>query len=295
MIITHLNGGLGNQMFQYAIGRKLAVKNDSILKLDTEELRNNSSSGSLRRYALGIFKIQEYFSSKRENITIKHGSQSNFSIFLQKKMKLFLKAKKTGHIIEPKFSFNSEVLDFAGDAYLQGYWQTEKYFKDIEDIIRKEFVLKDEFSIENLEITKKAKNIDAVSLHIRRGDYCSSAKAEKFHGLCSPDYFLKSIEYIAARIRHPHFFFFSDDIEWGEINLKTRYPVTFVSDGRLKDYEEMFLMSLCKHNIIANSSFSWWGAWLNANPEKIVIAPSCWFADKSVDMSDVIPENWIKL
>lgn len=293
MVISHLIGGLGNQMFQYALGRKIAINNNIRLMLDISGLENHSGNGTPRKYSLGVFNIEERFSDKKEVAKFKPENNSKITRTLAKKFALF--KSREYFIAEPYFNFCPDILNTKKGSYLQGYWQTEKYFKDIEDVIRNEFTLKDEYSIEGKEITQKIKNCNAVSLHIRRGDYVTSAITNKFHGICSLDYYGKAIKRIADNIQNPHFFIFSDDIEWVKQNLKIDFPVEYVSNGTLKDYEELMLMSYCKHNIIANSSFSWWGAWLNNNPEKIVIAPRRWFADVLVDTSDVVPETWIKM
>ncbi len=290
MIIIKLIGGLGNQMFQYATGKKVGLKYDAVLKFDIGGLRNNSGI-TPRNYALGFFNIQENFANEKEIEKLK-GNAGGKIFHIMQKLGIW---KKKRFIVEPKFSFNPEVLDIGDDSYLQGYWQTEKYFKDIEGVIRKEFTLKKEFSIEEKEMTKEIKNTNAISLHIRRGDYIAHAETNKFHGICSLDYYEKAIKQVAEKTENPVFFIFSDDIEWVKQNLKIDFPTIYVSDGILKDYEELMLMSYCKHNIIANSSFSWWGAWLNANPNKIVIAPKQWFAEKSVGTSDIIPETWTRI
>jgi len=142
---------------------------------------------------------------------------------------------------------------------------------------------------------QKIKEKNSVSLHIRRGDYLTMQKAIDTIGVCPLDYYDKAIREITRKIKNPTFFIFSDDINWVKENLKTNSPTIFVSGGKLKDYEELILMSKCKHNIIANSSFSWWGAWLNNNPNKIVIAPKKWFKDTSKNTRDLIPESWLKL
>jgi len=293
MVIIKLMGGMGNQLFQYAVGKAVSAKSGKELKMDISGYENQDAIITPRSYALSIFKIEEKFASAGEiGKFLQNKNKKNIS---GKIKSLFFNKNSSAYFVEPKFTFNPEVFDFNEPVYLEGYWQTEKYFKDITDIIRKEFVLKDEYSIENKEITKKIKNCNAVSLHIRRGDYVTSATTNKFHGICSLDYYEKAVRHIADGVQDPNFFIFSDDIEWVKENLKIDHPAAYVSDGVLKDYEELTLMSYCKHNIIANSSFSWWGAWLNNNPEKIVIAPKQWFADTSIDISDVIPENWVKI
>ncbi len=285
-------GGMGNQLFQYATGRAVSFSNKRELKMDVDGYENMHISDTPRQYALNIFNIQENFADKNEIEKLQGNIDGAVAKILQK---IGLTKKHSSFIIEQHFNFYSELLNVGDNSYLQGYWQTEKYFKGTEDVIRKEFTLKDEFSIEEKKITKEIKNSNAISLHIRRGDYVASATANKFHGTSSLEYYALAVKHISEKIENPFFYIFSDDIDWVKENLKINFPIKYVSGDTLKDYEELMLMSYCKHNIIANSSFSWWGAWLNNNPEKIVIAPKQWFADKSVNTSDIIPETWIKL
>jgi len=290
MIIVKLQGGLGNQMFQYALGRSLSEIHNSEFKVDISEYENQPETITLRKYALNCFNIQENFASR-----------SDLAEFMKEKKEIKLKKffyhlfKKEKYIFRPHNSFKKEILNIHKDVYLDGYWQTEKYFKGIESIIRGEFKLKKEFSIENLKITKQIEDCNSVSLHIRRGDYAENTIINKVHGLCGLEYYEYAIKYISEKISNPHFFIFSDDVPWVRKNLKINHFQVYVSDSNLLDSQEMMLMSRCKNNIIANSSFSWWGAWLNKNHEKIVTAPKQWFADNNVDTSDIIPETWIRL
>ena len=136
----------------------------------------------------------------------------------------------------------------------------------------------------------------SVCIHIRRGDYVEDIITNQFHGVCNLDYYYRSIEYIASKIKNPYFFVFSDDPLWVKQNLILKYPCDYIDQNfGKKDYEDMRVISKCKHNIIANSSFSWWGAWLNINPNKIVIAPKNWFKSKAINTKDLIPESWFKI
>jgi hypothetical protein len=293
MIISQLVGGLGNQMFQYACGRAVSIRNGGVLKLDKIGLEKIPSGGTPRSYALGVFCIEESFASREEIKVMKSGKRGKLMSVLQG---VGLMGRKNCLFVEPHFHFDSDILKVGANAYLQGYWQTEKYFLDIQDVIRKEFVLKEEFSIDRLNIAREIREENwAVSLHIRRGDYVTNPGANAFHGVCSLAYYAEAMRYVAGKIDRPVFYIFSDDIAWVKENLASEYRMVFVSNGILKDYEELAFMSLCGHHIIANSSFSWWGAWLNPNPEKIVVAPRRWFADESVNTGDLIPKQWIRL
>lgn len=286
MIITKLIGGLGNQMFQYALGRHLALKNKTSLKFDLTGYKKQTGIIP-RRYGLYVFSIQENFAVLEEINKLKYRQRFWAALKLKNK-KSFLKEKKAG-------VFNEEVLKRGDNLYLDGFWQTEKYFKDIRDIIIKDFSLKKEYNKIDEQIFKKIKNYNSVSLHIRRRDYVNDIRTKRFHGNCSLSYYLRAIKYISAKISEPFFFIFSDDTSWAKENLKINFPLIYVSNGRYRDYEELILMSKCRHNIIANSSFSWWAAWLNQNNKKIVIAPAKWFNNDLANSNDIIPNNWIKM
>ena len=157
-----------------------------------------------------------------------------------------------------------------------------------------EFSIKYPPSFQNRELSRKIESHESISLHIRRGDFVQDSKTHQFHGACSLDYYNRCIEYVSEKTNNPHFFVFSDDPHWAKENLRQDISTTIVENNSgFKAYEDLQLMSQCKHNIIANSSFSWWGAWLNANPDKIVCAPKQWFRNKLMDTKYFIPEGFI--
>lgn len=290
MIISKLIGGLGNQMFQYAAGRRSAHVNNTQLKLDITGYEKQIGI-TPRKYLLHIFTIQENISSINEINRLKN---KGFIRKVIKKINPFL--QNNLYIKERYFNFDPSMLNICENSYLEGYWVSDKYFKDIENTIRKEFTFKDEPDVTNQKTINQIRNCESVSIHIRRGDYVSDPKTNQFHGVCGLDYYHQAIKYMTSKIKNPYFFVFSDDPKWCKTNLQLKYPVIYVSHNLgKKDYEDMRLMSLCKHNIIANSSFSWWGAWLNKNKNKIVIAPKKWFQDKSINTNDLIPESWTKI
>ena len=180
------------------------------------------------------------------------------------------------------------MLNLQPPVYLEGYWQSDKYFQDVSTQLRREISLKAN-GIAPIE------DANAVSLHVRRGDYISNPVTNQFHGASSVTYYQAAIDYITQHISQPHFYIFSDDMEWVKQHLPLPQSVTYVSNGQLHDYEELVLMSHCQHHIIANSSFSWWGAWLNPSDQKIVIAPKQWFNNSAFDTTDLIPAAWIQL
>jgi hypothetical protein len=290
MIVTRLKGGLGNQMFQYAIARKLSVMFNTDVVLDT----NFFSNQKLRRYGLSNFKLRQRFITDHQRkifgLLTQHGIERLY-------YKILIKIYDPVYILENQFNYDVNVFQKARrNTYLDGYWQTEKYFYDIRNILLEDFSFKIQPTNKNLEFLKLIKSVNSVSIHIRRGDYVWNEKTHNFHGTCDIEYYYNAIELIAKKIGNPVLFIFSDDIQWVKQNFKSsfEYHIVDINNGNA-DHEDLRLMSLCKHNIIANSSFSWWGAWLNTNKSKIVIAPKKWFALNDINYSDVIPENWIKL
>jgi hypothetical protein len=200
-------------------------------------------------------------------------------------------------IVEQEFRYNSELRDLTGRGlYLQGYWQSERYFEKHADALRKEFAFRNTTTGRNEELADQIRQGISVSLHIRRGDYASDPKTLAYHGLCEPEYYFRAIEYMRGHVPKFRLFAFSDDPQWVAGTLKSRYPEMVVVDHNPGDqsHNDMLLMSLCDHHIIANSSFGWWGAWLNPDTYKIVIAPRKWFANGH-STADLIPENWFRL
>ncbi len=288
MIIVKLIEGLGNQMFQYAMGRYIAHKNNTKFKLD----KIGFLDYKLHEYGLCNFNIKENFATKKEINYFKKYKKSNKKIIRKFYNALF--ADESKYILEHQFNFIPNIFNAKNNVYLDGFWQSEKYFIDIKDIIKKDFTIKNPSNKYKNKVTQiKSKN--SISLHIRRGDYVKNKETLKHHGICSLDYYNKAIQIVKKKLDNPTFFIFSDDIEWVKKNLNTKSTNFFVSGGKLQNYEELILMSKCKHNIIANSSFSWWGAWLNDNPKKIIIAPKKWFEVKKMNTIDLIPDSWIKI
>lgn len=297
MIVVRLMGGLGNQMFQYAMGRRVAEESGTPLKLDLswflEQAQRNSDT--TRSYELGVFNISATIASKEELARFKV-SRGRFARVFERLTRLFLPSTRPNILRERQFAFDASILGNYPDAYLDGYWQSEKYFKAVEPVIRAEFAFTKHPDSKNRELAEKIVGVDAVSLHVRRGDYVLNPATHNFHGTCSLDYYREAISLISQTVSNPHFFIFSDDLAWVKQNLVLEFPATYVTHNQGdKSYEDLRLMSLCKHHIIANSSFSWWGAWLASNKRQTVIAPAKWFNRADIDTSDLIPENWIRI
>jgi Glycosyl transferase family 11 len=292
MIIVKLKGGLGNQMFQYAAGRRIAWHNGLELKLDTSHFTNDS----LRSYRLNKFMICANIATPDEIRKFSVGGKGRIGEFVRILLARIPAKRKHRFVYEPHYHFDPTVLSLTGDCYLEGYWQSDKYFHDISDIIRNEYQLSEPMSKKNSEYVSMMKHHESVSVHFRFGDYVNNPKTNEYHGVCSSEYYEKAITLVTRKVQCPHFFIFSDDLEMARKSFPSNLPVTMVEENGIeKDYEELILMSRCRHHIIANSSFSWWAAWLGSNPGKIVIAPQKWFNDPSVNAQDIYPKAWMKV
>lgn len=282
MIIVKVSGGLGNQMFQYALYRKLIyIGKDAYL-----DLSGYKEKSAKREFKLNIF-----------NVNYKTASVSNSrklgecTYTLVDKLRRKIKGEKKSYYSEDlDKGFQPEIFN-RDNIYLDGYWQCEKYFMDIRNIILKEFCFPEQISQYSQKMLSEIKQKQAVSIHVRRGDYLESSNKQIYGNICTKEYYVNSICWFKKNLSNPCFFIFSDDIEWSRENLWEPGMKIIEHNKDKEDYEDIFLMSKCAHHIIANSSFSWWGAWLGTNEDKIVIAPEKWFQNHKI--SDAICEGWI--
>lgn len=303
MIIINIQGGLGNQMFEYAFSKQMATLNNSEVYFHEKNWYGLESNVQKRSLELDNFNV----SYKRANLfdVVRLRGFASFRILrfgvrqLNKIVRLFkkdFKGFKWSTLIQEQdygHRFVPELLEKRGSFYIEGFWNSEKFFKGIEDTIRKDFTFKEKPNEEDLKVLDLMKTTDSVSLHIRRGDY---TKIKAMQGSADLDYYKRAIEYFKKNLKNIHIFIFSDDIPWVKENLKAEVPVTYVEHNVGKrNYYDMYLMSQSKHNIIANSTFSWWGAWLNSNKNKIVIMPKVWFYDPNENPHDIECEGWIKI
>lgn len=285
MVIVKLKGGLGNQMFQYAAARQLSVMHNVELKLDLSFLEKNNTDYTKRYYELDKFNLNSTIANLEEVERLNKKSLKNILAGQ------YIKELNLGPFrIKPHTNSN---------CYVTGFWQSPTYFRDIEKILKKEFEFNEPVHDSYFSnIKSKILDTNSVSLHFRRGDYVTNKKANFSHGVCSIEYYQKAINYIADRVNNPTLFVFSDDIRWVKRNFKNTLPTIFVEQKNESLHTDFQLMSICKHNIIANSSYSWWAAWLNSNSNKIVVAPRIWFRNKWKQIfiaKDFIPKQWIKL
>lgn len=287
MIITRIVGGLGNQMFQYAAGRALALANADVLKLDLTEMGRYK----LRQLQLDQFNINGEVA--RENEVPAKPRKSFFG-----RLSTTIKNRnRIPQVVEGKPGFDPTIMAITGSAHLSGYWQSEKYFSTYADIIRDDFSLRQPMSGERPKTLARIQGTEcAVSVHVRRGDYVSNPTANAIHGTCEPEWYRLAMENMVTRYASPTFFVFSDDPDWARQNIEPVGPMVYVepqTDGR--DGEDMHLMAACHSHVIANSTFSWWGAWLNPRKDKHVIAPKVWFRSAEHDNQDLVPNDWARL
>lgn len=287
-------GGLGNQMFQYAAGKAVARRCGTELMVDLSFLEQlNSEAYTKRNYELHVLKCTAGIADNKSIRNFEKWEEAGVNKTLSRVFP-FLKSHKIFR--EPHFQYTSSIETLKDNTLLIGYWQSEKYFKTIANEIRNDFELSSTLEGENKKIAHQIQQSIAVSIHIRRGDYVTNAAAAKHHPVCSMEYYQKAISHIQSKISNPVFFIFSDDETWTRENIKIEDSHFFIHhNSGEKSCFDLKLMSLCKHNIIANSSFSWWGAWLNQYPDKICIRPSKWFNDPAIDTRDLCPDNWIAL
>lgn len=276
VLVARIFGGLGNQLFIYAAAKRLALKNNIPLKLDI--LSGYENDPYNRHYCLRHFDIHEEFADSYESFVLDNGEKRKY--YTRKINQLLPFSMKC--YIEQQKPFESRLLNLniKGKLYLQGYWQDERYFADIEQTIRKSFVITTPHDEENKAIAQRIRKSKGVCLHARRLNYEYALPVE---------YYKKALGVISQQVENPHFYCFSDDPDWFH-SLDIGHPYTIIShNSEEKNYEDLWLMQQCRHYVIANSSFSWWGAWLNPDPEKIVIAPAQWGYDTA------IPESWIAM
>jgi len=285
MIIVKIIGGLGNQMFQYAYAKALEQKGYNV-KIDINAFETYNLHGG---YQLNKYNIDLQYSTEEEN---RKFYKNNLLSKILKRLGL-----NNSKIFEEKsLLFDESLLRIEDGKYIQGYFQSEKYFLNIREILIKQFIINTHISSYTKEMKRKVLSIkNSCSIHVRRGDFTNSVN-KNLHGTCNIEYYEKAIELMNNKEENINYFIFSDDIDWVKDNLKVNNAVYIDSKEKRIPHEDIYLMSLCSHNIIANSSFSWWGAWLNQNDNKIVIAPSRWFADETMykQSKDIICKSWIK-
>jgi hypothetical protein len=291
-VLVRLVGGLGNQLFQYATARTIAVRNNAELVFDLSWF----STASDRTYALAPFSV----SAKILRDTRMMQTSRLQSLWERLAHRLVrnsgLKKFSCPVFSERHFHFDPAVLDVRLPIYLDGYFQSERYFSECADLIRFELQLVAPPTENAQKILEMIRSSEAVCLHVRRGDYVANATTQAFHGICSLDYYRQGFALAAAGMRNPIVFVFSDEPLWVQDNLKLDAPTVIVDiHGPNQAHEDLRLMAACRNFVIANSSFSWWAAWLGEYSSKRVIAPKQWFATASNDTRDLLPAEWVRV
>ena len=295
MIISKLQGGHSNQLFQYALGRALAKKLKTELILDLSWFDDFADVDTPRFYELDCYPLKATTRTSLEGMRIVDQRQP-----IGKRLKIMRKLG-VGNVIHSCYEqgqgFNADILNTPDNTLMIGFWQTEKYFKNIREDLLKELEPTTRLSKNNQKLQKLIQDTESVSIHVRRGDYVTNKDANAFHGLMDLDYYRRALAHIKKQTgdKNLRAFVFSNDIAWCKKNLILDVPMTFV-EGNDKGSDDMRLMKQCKHFIMANSSFSWWGAWLSTNPGKIIVAPKTWFKDtKTNGEIEIVPDSWVRL
>ncbi len=275
MLIINLNSQLGNQMFQYALYRKLKTLGKHV-KLDFRYYESHPE-----HYGLNIFDIHPHIATPKEITRVK---DANRNYVARCRRKLFGKRQTMFSEIEShSLPFRAEIFNLT-HAYIDGYWQTEKYFADIRPILLKEFAFPTVTDNQNRLIVERINATTSISLHIRRGDYIGGFP------LMTPEYYHSAINYFQQKFENVCFFIFSNDMSWAKANINCHQSYFVDWNTGIDSWKDMYLMTQCRHNIIANSSFSWWGAWLNQHKDSEVVAPATWFYHQ--ETPDIYCENW---
>ena len=282
MIVIRIIGGLGNQLFQYAAARALSLHHNTQLKLDISAFED---------YKLRGFELDK-LNTSFEIATPDEIKALIPSHNLEKAFQYLSPKHKRTYYRERNFSFNDQFFKLGDHVYLKGYFQSEKYFVRYGDVIINEFTFKKPLPPPIEVIRTQIRQSPSVSIHVRRGDLLQDPESHKYHGMLTADYYQKSISYLKQQLPSAQFFVFSDDMTWTKQNLQIENATYVEGTNHLQDFQ---LMRSCHHNIIANSSFSWWAAWLNNFTEKMVIAPKNWFNEGPKDTQDLLPEGWIRL
>jgi hypothetical protein len=297
-IVVTLNGGLGNQLFQYAMGRALSLREGVPLVLDLAWFGlvkgQDGAVTTIRNYALEPFELEV----GTQCIGLPQPKAAGLMGRVLRRVFRYVPRQHFGRKVyfERGFAFEPTAFSLQGPVWLEGYWQSHRYFNDYAEVLRSELGRPRKVGAATLEMLGKIGDCDAICLHIRRGDYVTNKYAAATHGLCSLDYYAKGLDVVLPGLPYPRCFVFSDDPEWAKDNLRLPVPMTIVDiNGPASAHEDLWLMSACNRFIIANSSLSWWGAWLSESAGKMVVAPRQWFVDSSKDTSDLIPAEWVRV
>lgn len=293
MILLRLMGGLGNQMFQYAFGRCLAVRRRVELRLDLRWFEENRS----RQYRLDSFPIAASIASARDTEMLTREGWCGLAQRVTSGLPPSTWHRMPRTVMEQNLRYDHSHGERLADyLHYTGYWQCEKYFLPIADELRKTFHSRHARSAGFRHWSEMILGAQSVSIHVRRGDYLHDEASNRVHGTCEIEYFRAAMRIISGRVPNAHYFLFCEDPDWCRDFFKDDASALIVDlTGEESDLEQLDLMRLCRHHIISNSTFGWWGAWLATEGDSIVIAPRQWFADPALDSTDIVPDRWIRI
>lgn len=289
MVISKITSGLGNQLFQYALGRHLALQSNTSLWFDLRYFHQEYATDTPRKFKLDRFNVCYHLLDASPWL---YASKAT-GLLPQRSLRPLIDTRHEAH-----FHFDPSVIRQAAPfTILWGFWQSEKYFADSAPQIRKELTFNRPLSETFRTYQRQILQADIpISVHIRRGDYVTHPEFSQSFGFVGLDYYQKALIHLKNLFPSATLFFFSDDPAWVQANIATDQKHVFLqSTGADADVDDLQLMSICHHHVIANSSFSWWGAWLNPQPDKVVIAPQRWFANKPWNTKDLLPPGWLRL
>ncbi len=298
MIITQLAGGLGNQMFQYALGRYLSLKHCTLLKLDLHTLLDRQPTPGMvfRDYDLSIFNLPSLAKAHQWDLAKAQLNRRWRLNALQDKLTKLGLSQPLLLVKEKSKSFSAEVMSTPDQAFLQGFWQSYRYFAPIEAIIRQDFTFKTPLLGASAQLADAIRQSQSICLNVRRADFVDNIKSASFHGFVGADYYTRAVAHLHAQLGHAAIFVFSDDVAWCEANLRFPLRTTFVDHTHKgpKFGNYLQLMTLCQHFVIPNSTFGWWAAWLANQSSGHVIVPRQWYADPvaNADTVGLLPEHW---
>lgn len=287
MIAFQARGGLGNQLFQYAAARRLALRHQCCLVVDHHWFDHPCRGETRRSLELTRYRVAMRLATRFELLRWTP-IRSRWSRYLTPLLSMNL-------VRERGYSVNSNVLFAKPNSYLSGFWQSEAYFADIREQLLSELTPIVPPGTKDLALMEHMTHGEPISIHVRRGDYVSVASASAYHGVCTLDYYRRALLYVSERVNAPNLFVFSDEPAWAKANLRSPLPTHYVDHNPIENaFQDLRLMSLCRHHILANSSFSWWGAWLSRTQDGLVIAPTRWYAANR-PTPDLIPSRWIRM
>lgn len=295
-VVVSLYGGLGNQLFQYSAARSIALKTGASLILDLYwfDIVDGLANTTPRKFALAPFHLHTDLTStglpwhRKKSLVAK----------LKHRWPFLFQMHQEGIPIysEKRLGFDQALLEQNCPVWINGYWQSYKYFDAISNVIKKEIGKVGNLNKDSQKIYKQIILSDSICMHVRRGDYVTNLNAKRIHGLCNIDYYSKGLQIASKGLKNPIVFIFSDDSEWVRNNLELPFESVIVDINDADNaHQDLWLMKSCQRFVIANSSFSWWAAWLSDAPKKIVVAPKNWFLSNQFDSSDLVPSDWIRL